>query len=223
VALFSAILMPYEVDFFSSGAIEEKWTVKDLPSNFMNGVVGFGLGGVVTLALIMVGKQAYFGTGIDPHLLGSTALPIGAVLGTHALVIALIGMLFAVAGAAAETALSNAYTVTQFLKKPWGKDRKLREAPLFHATWASSIGLGLVVSLTGVRPLDVVQYSVIFAVVVLPFSYWPILRVAGNRKLMGEHVNTPFIQWAGWIFLVLIAAAAVAAVPLMLLTHNGEG
>jgi len=223
VALFSAILMPYEVDFFSSGAVEEKWTVKDLPSNFVNGVVGFGLGGILTVALIMVGAEAYFGTGIDPHLLGTTAMPIGAMLGTQALVIALVGMFFAIAGAAAETALSNAYTVTQFLRKPWGKDRKWKEAPLFHATWGGSIALGLVVSLTGVRPLDVVQYSVIFAVVVLPFSYYPILRVAGDAKLMGKHVNSRFIQWAGWVFLALIAAAALAAVPLMILTHNGEG
>jgi len=223
VALFSAILMPYEVDFYSSGAIEEKWTVKDLPSNFMNGVVGFAVGGVLTLALIMVGAHAFFGSGIDPHLLGSTALPIATAMGTQALIVALVGMFFAIAGAAAETALSNAYTVTQFLQRPWGKDKKRKDAPLFHATWGGSIALGLVVSLTGVRPLDVVQYSVIFAVLVLPFSYYPILRVAGDRKLMGQHVNSRFIQCAGWIFLVLISAAAVAAVPLMILTHNGEG
>jgi manganese transport protein len=58
---------------------------------------------------------------------------------------------------------------------------------------------------------------------VIPFSYFRILRVAGDPKLMGEHVNTPFIQWTGWVFLALIAAAAVAAVPLMILTHSGEG
>jgi len=223
VALFSAILMPYEVDFYSSGAIEEKWTIKDLPSNFMNGVVGFSLGGILTVALIMVGAQAYFGSGIAPHLLGTAATPIAATLGHHALVIALVGMLFAIAGAAAETALTNAYTVTQFFGRPWGKDKKWREAPVFHGTWLGSIALGLVVSLGGAKPLDVVQYSVIFAVVVLPFNYYPIVRVANDRELMGEHVNKPLIRWAGWIFLALLTAAAIAAVPLMLVTHNGEG
>src|SRR5438270_9261088 len=83
VALFSAILMPYEVHFYSSGAIEEKWSIKDLPSNFVNGVVGFSLGGVLTLSLIMVGAQAYFGSGVDPHLLGTTAMPIATTLGHH--------------------------------------------------------------------------------------------------------------------------------------------
>jgi Mn2+/Fe2+ NRAMP family transporter len=223
VGLFSAILMPYEVDFYSSGAIEEKWTIKDLPANFTNGVVGFALGGILTVALIIVGAEAYFGTGVDPHLLGTTAMPVGTLLGHQALVVALIGMFFAIAGAAAETALSNAYTITQFFRRPWGKDRKWREAPLFHGLWGASIALGLVIALTGVKPLDVVQYSVIFAVVVLPFSYYPILRVANDPRLMGAHVNKPLIKWAGWVFLALIAAAAIAAVPLMIVTHNGEG
>src|SRR5438270_8874209 len=87
VALFSAILMPYEVHFYSSGAIEEQWTPKDLPSNFSNAVVGFALGGLLTVALVMVGAQAYFGTGIEPHLLGTTATPIASTLGHYALVI----------------------------------------------------------------------------------------------------------------------------------------
>jgi Mn2+/Fe2+ NRAMP family transporter len=223
VGLFSAILMPYEVHFYSSGAIEEKWTVKDLPSNFSNAVIGFALGGVLTIALVMVGATAYRNSGIDPHLLGTTALPIAMTLGVHALVIALVGMLFAIAGAAAETSLACAYSVAQFLRKPWGKDRRRRDAPLFHSTWAAAIVGGMALNLTGVKPLDLVQYSVIFAVVVLPFTYYPILRVAGDKSLMGKHANSRTIQALAWIFLVLIALAAVAAVPLMLVTHNGEG
>jgi Mn2+/Fe2+ NRAMP family transporter len=223
VGLFSAILMPYEVHFYSSGAIEEKWTPKDLPSNFSNAIVGFTLGGLLTVALVMVGAQAYFGTGIEPHLLGTTATPIASTLGHYALVIALVGMLFAISGAAAETALACGYSIAQFFERPWGKDRKFRDARIFHGTWAASILGGLALSLTGIPPLSIVQYSVIFAVVVLPFTYWPILRVADDRKLMGEHVNAPVVRWLAWIFLALIVLAAAAAIPLMLLTHNGEG
>ena len=223
VGLFSAILMPYEVHFYSSGAIEEKWTAKDLPSNYSNAVVGFTLGGVLTVALIVVGALAFHGTGVDPHLLGSTALPVAMVMGPVALTITLVGMLFAISGAAAETSLACAYSLAQFWQWPWGKDKKRREAPKFHASWAAAIVGGMFLNLTGVDPLDLVQYSVVFAVVVLPFTYHPILRVAGDKRLMGKHVNGPLVRWLGWIFLALIAAAAVAAVPLMLLTHNGEG
>jgi manganese transport protein len=222
VGLFSAVLMPYEVHFYSSGAVEEKWKVKDLPANFFNAVVGFALGGILTAALVVVGAEAFLGSGIDPHLLGTTALPVALSMGPVALVIALVGMLFAIAGAAAETSLACAYSVAQFLQKPWGKDRARRAAPLFHGTWAAAILGGMFLNLTGVEPLDLVQYSVIFAVVVLPFTYYPILRVAGDAKLMGKHANSRMVQVLGWTFLVLIALAAAAAIPLMLLTRNGE-
>ena len=51
VALFGAAMTPYEVFFFSSGAVEEKWTVKDLAQSRLNVLVGFPLGGVLSLAI----------------------------------------------------------------------------------------------------------------------------------------------------------------------------
>ena len=65
--------------------------------------------------------------------------------------------------------------------------------------------------------------AVLFAVVVLPFTYYPVLRLADDREAMGKHVNAGVIRWLGWIYLVLICVVAVAAVPLMVITHNGQG
>ena len=41
VALFGAAMTPYEVFFFSFGAVEEGWTVKDLAESRANVLVGF--------------------------------------------------------------------------------------------------------------------------------------------------------------------------------------
>jgi Mn2+/Fe2+ NRAMP family transporter len=49
IALFGAAMTPYEVFFFSSGAVEEHWTVKDLGKSRLNVLVGFPLGGVCGL------------------------------------------------------------------------------------------------------------------------------------------------------------------------------
>lgn len=223
VGLFSAILMPYEVHFYSSGAVEQGWTPKQLASNFSNAVIGFALGGVLTVALIVTGAMAFYGRGVDPHLLGTAALPVALALGVKGLLFVLVGMLFAVGGAAAETALANGYSVAQFLGRTWGKNRKPRDAPVFHAGWIGLIVASLAIALTGVPPVEVVEYSVIFAVVVLPFTYWPILRVARDRSKMGEHANGLVVDTLAWIFLTLIGLAAIAAIPLMLITHNGQG
>ena len=51
IALFGAAMTPYEVFFFSSGAIEEGWTAKDLDQSRANVLVGFPLGGLLSLAI----------------------------------------------------------------------------------------------------------------------------------------------------------------------------
>src|SRR4051812_13080533 len=51
VALFGAALTSYEVFFFSSGGVEEKWTEKDLGVMRANVLIGFPLGGLLSLSI----------------------------------------------------------------------------------------------------------------------------------------------------------------------------
>src|SRR4051794_40540367 len=51
VALFGAAMTPYEVFFFSSGAVEEHWTTKDLGTARLNVMIGFPLGGILSIAI----------------------------------------------------------------------------------------------------------------------------------------------------------------------------
>jgi Mn2+/Fe2+ NRAMP family transporter len=223
VGLFSSILMPYEVYFYSSGVIEDKWTVKDLPVNFVTSTVGFTLGSILAMSLIIVGAVTFLPRGIDPHMLGTSALPAIVALGVKGLLLALLGMLFAIAGAAVETALAGAYNLAQFFKWPWGKSKKPRQVPRFTAAWIAMLVAGLAIAMSGINPVKIVEYSVIFAVVVLPFTYFPILRVASDPKLMGRHVNKPFVTALGWFYFALITVASLAAMPLMIVTHMGDG
>jgi manganese transport protein len=82
--------------------------------------------------------------------------------------------------------------------------------------------LALIIALTGVRPLQLVDLSIIFGMVIMPLTYYPILRVAADKKVMGKHVNSKSDTIIGIVFLVLIMAAAIAAIPLMVLTHSGQ-
>jgi manganese transport protein len=58
--------------------------------------------------------------------------------------------------------------------------------------------------------------------VVMPLTYYPILRVAADKNMMGKHVNSRVVTITGVAFLVLITIAAVAAIPLMIATHSGR-
>ena len=223
VGLFSSILMPYEVYFYSSGGIEDQWKPKDLPINKLTAGVGFLLGGLLTMALIVVGAALYLPQGLDPQRLSSTVFGASVPLGRIGFMLALVGIFFAVGGAAVETALAAAYNIAQFFGFPWGKRKKPGEVPLFTLCWMGAFVLGLAVASSGVNPVEIVEYSVVFAVVVLPFTYYPILRLADDKKAMGKHVNSPVIRVLGWLYLGLICVAAAAAVPLMIMTHMGQG
>ena len=56
----------------------------------------------------------------------------------------------------------------------------------------------------------------------MPLTYYPILRTAADRDVMGNHVNSRVVTVLGFVFLLMITAAAVAAIPLMILTHSGQ-
>jgi Mn2+/Fe2+ NRAMP family transporter len=58
--------------------------------------------------------------------------------------------------------------------------------------------------------------------VVMPITYYPILRAAADKTIMGKHVNSRVVTVVGTVFLVLIIVAAIAAIPLMVVTRGGQ-
>jgi manganese transport protein len=221
VGLIAAALMPYEVYFYSSGAVEEGWTPKDLRLNTVNAVLGFGLGGILSLGLIVTSAQVFHPLGVHPDFLGTTALGAQVSLGEAGLLLALLGMLFAVGGAAIDTCFAGAYNLSQFLGWEWGKYRKPKGAPRFTLTWLIMFGLAYLIVSTGVDPVAVTEYSVVFSVVALPLTYLPVLLISRDRTYMGEHANGPISSFLGWLYLVVILVIAVAAIPLLFATNAG--
>jgi Mn2+/Fe2+ NRAMP family transporter len=67
-----------------------------------------------------------------------------------------------------------------------------------------------------------VEYSIIFSVVILPLTYLPTLLAARDRDIMGRYANGPLANVLGSVFLLVITLAAIAAIPLLILTHGGK-
>lgn len=107
VGVFAAALMPYEVHFYSSGAIEEGWTEENLKENRLNAIIGYGLGGVLACALVVVSGYLFHPLGVDPADLGTVALPAQGAYGETGLLLALGGMMFCVGGAAIDSSSSD--------------------------------------------------------------------------------------------------------------------
>jgi manganese transport protein len=222
VGIFSALLMEYEVHFYSSGAIEEKWDTKDLSENTIVAVSGTALGSLVTCALLVLGVLVFMRRGIFPDLLSTTVLTASLPLGRTGLMIGLLGILAAIGSAAIQTAMCVGYNTCQFYGIKWDKNLPPREVLQFTVAWVGTLVLATLIVLTGLKPLQLVNYSIVLGMVLMPLTYYPILTAAADPARMGKHVTKRLQHVAGWVFLVLIGVAAVLAIPLMVLTDVGQ-
>jgi Mn2+/Fe2+ NRAMP family transporter len=221
IALFGAAMTPYEVFFFSSGAVEEGWKIKDLIQSRINVLVGFPLGGLLSVAIAACAAVVLLPAGIAVTSLSQVILPVAAGAGKLGLAVVLIGLVAATFGAALETTLSSGYTLAQFFGWSWGKFRKPAEAARFHLAMIICLLVGIAVLATGVDPVLVTEYSVVFSAVALPLTYLPILIVANDPQYMGKHVNGRGVNVVAMVYLVVILVASLAAIPLMIVTGAG--
>jgi Mn2+/Fe2+ NRAMP family transporter len=222
IALLGAAMTPYEVFFFSSGAVEEGWGRADLITNRLNVYLGFPLGGLLSLTLMAGATLFLEPRGVEPGHLSQVALPTLLVLGKLGLAVLLIGFFAATFGAALETGLSCGYSIAQYFGFQWGKFVRPADAPRFHLVILLSVAFGAVLVLTTLDPITITEYSIVLSAAALPLTYFPILVVANDRDYMGDKVNSWFSNALGSLYLLLLVVVAVATIPLMVLTKAGS-
>ncbi len=222
IALFGAAMTPYEVFFFSSGGVEERWGVKDILTSRINVFVGFPLGGLLSVAIAACCAVVYLPLDIQVDSLAQVALPVAVALGKLGLAVVILGFVAATFGAALETGLSTGYSIAQYFGWQWGKFVRPREATRFHAVLLVATALAVTGVLTTADPIKVTEYSIVFSAVALPLTYLPILIIANDRDYMGTHVNGRLANLLGTIFLGILLLVSVAAIPLMLWTKAGQ-
>jgi manganese transport protein len=228
VGVIAAAMVPYEVYFYSSGAVEEGWDESegDLGVNRVNALFGFALGGVFSVALIVVAAEIFHPLQISPEFLGTTALGAQVSFGEIGLLFAFLGMMFAVGGAAIEGSFAGAYSFAQFLGWEWGKSRKARgkgRAPAFTSAWMLLFVIAFVIDLTGANPVLITEYAVVMAVVALPLTYLPVLLIARDKDYMGDHANGRLANALGIFYLALLSVVSLVALPLLFATNHGSG
>lgn len=222
ISLFGSAMTPYQVFFYSSSAIEEKWTVKKIADSRMNILIGYPIGGLVALSIAVCATIVLFPQGIAVSSLTQTVMPVAEAGGKLLLAVVILGMVAATTGAALETTLSTGYTIAQFFGWTWGKTRKPAEAARFHVTIIVCLILGVAVLASGVDPVQVTEISVVFSAIALPLTYLPILIVANDPEYMGEHVNGRVTNAVALVYLGLVLLASIAAIPLMIITGAGS-
>ena len=224
VALFGAAMTPYEVFFFSSGAVEERWgagrTSRTMRANVF---IGFPLGGLLSVAIAGCRRdRAAAARASRSPASARSPCRWSRRSGRSGSSSCSSASSRRPSVPRCETGLSVGYSVAQYFGWQWGKFVEPLRAARFHTVVLLSCVAGVGILLTTVDPILVTEYSVVFCALALPLTYLPILVVANDRTYLGEHVNGPLANVLGTGYLVVVVVASVAAIPLMVLTGAGQ-
>jgi Mn2+/Fe2+ NRAMP family transporter len=217
-AILGAVISPYLMYFYSSGAGEERWSRRSLGLNRMTAVLGMGFGSITALALIVLTAMILGPQGIE----GGTLPEIGLVLSTPfgrvgAILFAVI--LFATClGAALEVVLSLAYNVAQGFGWEWGETRTPVDAPRFNLVLLVFLGAGLAFSLIGGDPLRLALLGSAVTALVLPISLLPFLVLMNDPRYLQDKTNGNLGNIALVAILGIASIVAAVSMPLLLVT-----
>ncbi len=211
VALIGTTVVPYNL-FLHASAVQERWSdasgIKDSKIDIIFSIV---LGGLISMAVIVTASAAFFGSGIAIGNAGEMATQLEPLLGSWAKNIFAFGLFSAGLSSAITAPLAAAYATSGALG--WEKDMKSKR---FRAIWMVVLGVGIVFSGLGLKPLSAIIFAQAANGILLPIIAIFLLYVMNNKKRLQTYVNTPLTNVLGGV-VVLVAIVLGARSLLMVM------
>ena len=105
---------------------------------------------------------------------------------------------------------SASYAVAETLGWHSGLYRKLHDAHGFYGVITIATLVGIMINFMGIPPFRLLYYAAALNGVIAPVLMALILLIAGNKLIMGRHVNGAFAKFFGWVATAAMFAASVA-------------
>lgn len=106
---------------------------------------------------------------------------------------------------------SSSYAVAESLRWKGSLHSPLKQAYAFYGVIIFSMLIGLGLNFVGIDPIKALIYSAAANGIVAPFVLFFIVKLSSNKRVMGHWVNNRFVTFVGWVTMLLMAAAGMAA------------
>lgn len=176
------------------------------------------------LGVLLSGAFAYFivvATGATLHANGITSIEsaeqaaqaIRPIAGPFAEILFGIGLLGASLLAASILPLSTTYAICEAFGWERGLNQEWRDARIFYGVYTALIVIGAVVALIPGLPLfEIFVYVYLLNGILLPVLLVLMLKLANNKRLLGEHVNSMFVNVVGWSLTIVLIVLTIVLV-----------
>jgi Mn2+/Fe2+ NRAMP family transporter len=217
VSILGASISPYLYIFYSSGAIEDQWTIEHLGVNRLTAWLGNLFGGGLNVAVLVVAALVFAPRQIHVDAYEQVALLLATPLGRAGFALLIATLCITCFGATVEITLAIAYMLAQGFGWPWSENLPPCDDARFSTSYTVAIVAAAVPIALGADPLALTNLSMTLTAASLPLTVVPLLVLMNDDDIMLKHTN-------GWIANLALGAVAllslvlfVAALPLQIL------
>jgi Mn2+/Fe2+ NRAMP family transporter len=203
MANIGTTIAPWMIFFQQSSVVDKGLNEKDIAWGQADTFIGSVFTAIVAIFIIIVTGTVLVGQDIEDAAKAAIALmPTNATVGTFmAIGLADAGLLGAIC-----ISLSSSWAFGEVFGWAHSLNYKIKQAPWFYASYMLGlVSAGLVVLIPNAPLVLITLFVQVVAVTLLPAALVFLILLLNDKETMGEHSNTPFLNWInGSIVAVII-------------------
>ena len=193
IALIGTTVVPYNL-FLHAALVKEKWKTKnDLQFARKDTIIAVILGGLVSMCIIISAASLQ---SEDVKNAADLAKGLEPLFGSFAKYFLAIGLFAAGITSAITAPLAAAYVASGCLG--WSSNMETKK---FRAVWIIILGLGIVFSSLGIKPIDIIKFAQVANGILLPVIAGFLIWIVNKGSVLGTFKNTILQNILGFLIL----------------------
>ena len=213
--LIGTTIAPWMQFYLQSSIVDKGVSIEEYKYLRLDVVSGCILAPVVAFFVVIACAATLFQAGIHINTAQDAAVALEPLAGQHASWLFAFGLFNASLFAASVLPLSTAYCICEGMGWDTGIDKRFNEAPQFFGLYTASIILGAGMILVPRFPLlKIMYFSQVANGILLPFILIFMLWLINNKEIMGEFVNSKFLNQISLVVVGIIIMLMVLMLAL---------
>src|SRR5262245_16438779 len=222
IGMVGTSVAPWMQFFLQAAVVEKGITAKEYAESRIEVVVGCIVMSVIAFFIIVACAGAIYSNGPRDITEAVDAAQALKPFGPYAYLLFCAGLLNASVFAACILPLSTAYSVCEGLGFESGVNRRIGEAPVFYALYTLLIAVGPGAILFPHFPLvRMMLLSQVLNGALLPLILIFMILLINRRDLMGEWINSRWVNLVSWVTVVFMIGLTLAYVGITVRALRG--
>lgn len=210
LGIVGTTIAPWMQFYMQSSVIEKGLKIKQYKYVLLDIVIGCVATVAVAFFIMVACASTLHENGIVIHEAKDAAMALKPLAGDLSSEVFAFGLFIASIFSATILPLATAFYVCEAFGFEAGIDKKWNEAPEFYVLYTGILILAALIILWPNAPLiGISLWSQVINAILLPVILICMILLVNKKKIMGEHINKPFINVVGWVTVAVLITLSV--------------